>query len=1014
MKKVTTIQLTLLILVFLNFSGNAQSNRDSKFTDNQIDSLLKKTELIPIMINGDKDNRINIVIMNRWTKREAEPYNSPEMKEEFIRDINESLIAALTPGNEWAQTAYANYREFFNVYALWYPDIPEWNKAIDVNTVNAMRDKLFLPWKNKYLGWVTFLLMPNLDGGGGGAARNLEDRIANAVIAGKGVGKMLHEIGHTCISVGDEYTGWATGTSAIPTYSVGLEYQRDKIKWRKWIEPDTPLPTPYTEEYRDKIGAFEGAQYHLVDYFRSTAQGCIMSPGVFDNTEELCPICTQRLAMRVHTLVNPINSYSPSNTKMNIEGNTKIDFAIDHITQIPNTSVVRWILNGKTIATGVNEIDIEFGALPEYELICSLIDETPFIRPDPPFAAYPTREVKWEIINTAPTSKAKELKVEIKQSNRKGKIKLSPVLSGGKPPYSFLWSNGNEGKDIENATPGIYDLTVVDSEFRYSKTSYSVYASSIISGKVDINSNHINDSKDELIIIPEVTASEKDKNNGRIVVSAEGGSGVYTFAWKDLKSNYGESRIYEAEDATIKIPGHIVSEYFGANNNKFIDFGGNEGSITWNVEVAGSGIYPIDIIYGGIAKKGPFLEVSVNGKIIHHSLEFYSTRPQFVGWEKETVSVFFNEGQNTVTISTTGESGVNIDYIRIPEYGFKSEVYGNMLNNLSPGDYTVVVTDGKNNSIEETIQVPEVYPFQIEKLELKKTDAGKIAIVNPLKGYSYKWYNKDTPWHKPEKYEKPLFTGLEFAPSAPGNYYVAAKNKLTNAESKNRIGFAVDKMPKEKIEVDVNLMRGFYRNIKLWFDSSDLDGDGKVDEIVPPRGPVREWNARIPRNKYKIFTKYEPNTLNGLGVCAFDNVWISRMGDKVCDFQTIILVYKESSLTFPGHSLFRGLEPYMAKSTEPQKSLFDTETISDKTKNGKVFLNGIKIDPLNTPNPMEFCRLIVELESKVNDCLSVFTGNFEGKLAEMIVLDRKLSEKERNEIEEYLRKKWFSRFDLEL
>lgn len=132
-----------------------------------------------------------------------------------------------------------------------------------------MRDKLFLPWKDENLEWATFLVMPNLEGGG--AARNLEARIGRALIAGKGIGKMLHEIAHTCMSIGDKYTAGAIGTKANPTYSVSPEYERDKINWRKWIESDTPLLTPYTEKYKDKIWAFEGAQYHLTDYYRSTA-----------------------------------------------------------------------------------------------------------------------------------------------------------------------------------------------------------------------------------------------------------------------------------------------------------------------------------------------------------------------------------------------------------------------------------------------------------------------------------------------------------------------------------------------------------------------------------------------------------------------------------------------------------------------------------------------------------------------------------------------------------------------
>ena len=107
-----------ILLVTANFYAGKSQGLSSVSPAN-IDSILKKAELIPVMINGDKNNRINIVIMNRWTKRDKEPYNSREMRQEFLKDIDASLIAALTPGDSRAQTVFANYRQFFNVYGLW-------------------------------------------------------------------------------------------------------------------------------------------------------------------------------------------------------------------------------------------------------------------------------------------------------------------------------------------------------------------------------------------------------------------------------------------------------------------------------------------------------------------------------------------------------------------------------------------------------------------------------------------------------------------------------------------------------------------------------------------------------------------------------------------------------------------------------------------------------------------------------------------------------------------------------
>ncbi|MCD6346536.1 MAG: NPCBM/NEW2 domain-containing protein [Bacteroidales bacterium] len=383
-----------------------------------IDSLIDKMDLIPIRINGDKDNRINIVIVNRWEKRDDNPYNNPEMKEEFLYDVKSSLLAAFTPGNPAAQTAYANYQQFFNLYALWWPGTPEWTNGVDSELMDAIRDRLFLPWKDEHTGWVTFLLMPNRDGGGGGAARNLEERIGSAVIAGKGVGKMLHEISHTCTSIGDEYTAAATGTEAIPAYTVSREYLRDKIKWKAWIDPQTPLPTPYTKDYMNTVGAFEGGQYHLTNYFRSSAQGCIMGAGVFDNTEKMCKVCEQRLSMRMYTLVYPIEAIYPADNELFIDSLRKQHFSVSRVHPEPDTQETKWILNGKVIASGMDEIEIELDKDRYYELVFSLRDTTSLIREDPPYGEFPYRETRWEI-------------------NPRVKNKLE------QPSYHFVWTDAN-------------------------------------------------------------------------------------------------------------------------------------------------------------------------------------------------------------------------------------------------------------------------------------------------------------------------------------------------------------------------------------------------------------------------------------------------------------------------------------------------------------------------------------------------------------------------------------------
>lgn len=1002
----------ILVFMLQVYSVNAGNMMTGEATEDQIDSLLKRVELIPVMINGDKDNRINIVIMNRWTTSDKEPYNSPEMRDEFISDINESLIAALTPGDEKAQTAYANYRNFFNVYGLWYPDSPEWNKGINSDMVDALRDRLFLPWKDPYTGWVTFLIMPNRDSGGGGAARNLEKRVGTALIAGNGIGKMLHEIAHTCMSIGDEYTAEATGTSAVPTYTVEKEYSRDKIKWRKWIEPDTPLPTPYTEDYRDKVGAFEGAQYHLTNYFRSTAQGCIMGAGVFDNTEKMCPICEQRVAMRANTLVNPVVSFTPEKTSLEISGKTTVRFTIDYIKPMPNTQVLRWFLNGKIIATGQDEIEVEFGNLAEYELVCTLIDESPFIRPDPPFASYPKREIKWKISNSRPVTDVEPLKVEIRIVSGNQDFKLQSRIKGGKPPYALSWSTGSEERELEKAGPGIYSLTVHDSEFRNATASHTIFFSECQHENKITATVRNPKSKDLLQLEAEVTTPEKDRQNGKIFLRTKGGNPPYSYEWSDTEKIYTEGLIYEAENAEVKIPGHTVGTFEGAGNNAFLSFGGSEGSVKWNIEVVRAGLYPVDFVFGGISPEGTVMNLSVNGNRESESLMFAATRPLFTGWDKVTVMCELREGKNIIELFSAGKSGANLDYLKVPCNFNPKIITGSERWNLPPGDYSVTVTDSQNRQLRKTFTLTEEYPFKITGLGFKKTASVAIAITKPLNGYVYNWYRNDIQPFRQENDELPLFTGDEFVPPVPGNYYVSAKNKLTHAESTNRICLGIGKTPTDKSinEMNPNILE---EKVKLWFDSGDLDGDGNKDEIIPERGPLKEWKAKTWRNPGKIFAKFTPNILNGMGICGFDNVWISRLGIDSIRFQTIIFVYRESSMSLPGTSPFRELNKYIGKSTVTGKRLFDPGESNEATKKGSVYLNGVKIDPFITPNPMEFCILTIELGSEVKEGISVVDGNWEGQIAEMIFLDGLLSDTDRKGIEEHLRKKWFAAVDLD-
>lgn len=102
-----------------------------------------------------------------------------------------------------------------------------------------------------------------------------------------------HEFGHAFAALADEYEYGFDEASEI--YNTEIEPWQVNItnltnfagKWENIVDEDTPVPTPNTRKYRDKVGAFEGAGYVKKGIYRPTYD-CKMRS---NNTEEFCPIC---------------------------------------------------------------------------------------------------------------------------------------------------------------------------------------------------------------------------------------------------------------------------------------------------------------------------------------------------------------------------------------------------------------------------------------------------------------------------------------------------------------------------------------------------------------------------------------------------------------------------------------------------------------------------------------------------------------------------------------------------
>ena len=98
-----------------------------------------------------------------------------------------------------------------------------------------------------------------------------------------------------------------------------------------------------------------------------------------------------------------------------------------------------------------------------------------------------------------------------------GSIQVS--ISGGEPPFKYLWSNGATTKNIDNLVSGEYTLTVTDNlEGSFSKTF------------------NVDSEKADLSITSEITNASCDQRDGSIKVEASGGTGPYNYEWSSNKA----------------------------------------------------------------------------------------------------------------------------------------------------------------------------------------------------------------------------------------------------------------------------------------------------------------------------------------------------------------------------------------------------------------------------------------------------------------------------------------------
>lgn len=159
---------------------------------------------------------------------------------------------------------------------------------------------------------------------------------------------VLHELGHSFAGLADEYEtpypGFPPGDGEP---NVDFDFSGPALKWNIWVDVGTPLPTPETSTWNNKVGAFEGARYLSSGIYRPWLNCEMRALG-----NQFDPVCKEAHILEFTdrlSLTDAVDPIPGGLMELPVSGQT---FSVDPL-PIDGISY-QWYLNGDSILTGVD------------------------------------------------------------------------------------------------------------------------------------------------------------------------------------------------------------------------------------------------------------------------------------------------------------------------------------------------------------------------------------------------------------------------------------------------------------------------------------------------------------------------------------------------------------------------------------------------------------------------------------------------------------------------------------
>jgi hypothetical protein len=324
-------------------------------------------------VRGDKDDPdlLNLVLV-------AEAYTQDE--EQLFSDTVAGIVSKM-----FNRTPYKEYSDFINVWQLFVPS--EESGASHGSTskdtyFEANLSGVVISFNKTTLYDLLAEHIPDYDMVGllvnekmvGGCSYGTV--VALTVNVWNATEVLMHELGHGFARLADEYDS-PYSISPTEMRNVTAKTDRDQIRWKDWILPDTPLPTPelYDGQYDSVVGLYEGAMYQKTGWYRPKLR-CMMK----STSGPFCEICVESHVVQLYSQISPVIQKYPDSSVINNPADSTV-FSVVTRTPHPNTQTINWFLDGKEVYSGaqlpLNELTTELNSYVITAIVC---DTTPLVR----------------------------------------------------------------------------------------------------------------------------------------------------------------------------------------------------------------------------------------------------------------------------------------------------------------------------------------------------------------------------------------------------------------------------------------------------------------------------------------------------------------------------------------------------------------------------------------------------------------------------------------------------------